>query len=173
MFLRLVQVIARLKTSGERVVRTLTDLGKGTAAAVVASLILSGLLLIKEAFGLMLEMNPIRVISAMTGHEADVLARLVHLLIGTLLSGALFAWLQPALDGPMWLRGLRFASGTWLMMRVVLMPILGSGLFALKLGIAAPMTSFLMHTIFGATLGSTYGVLTPCKLHAISQPPRA
>lgn len=52
-----------------------------------------------------------------------------------------------------------FGVGAWLLMMVALMPMAGAGLFGLGLGIMAPVMTLVLHMIFGAVLGWTYGRL--------------
>lgn len=44
-------------------------------------------------------------------------------------------------------------------MMVMLMPMVGVGLFALSMGMMAPVMTLVLHLIFGAVLGWTYGKL--------------
>jgi hypothetical protein len=48
----------------------------------------------------------------------------------------------------------------WSLMMIVLMPMAGAGMFAMSLGVMAPMMTLVLHLIFGAVLGWTYGRLT-------------
>jgi len=52
-----------------------------------------------------------------------------------------------------------FATGAWMLMMVVVMPMAGAGLFGLSMGIAAPVMTLMMHLVFGVVLGATYGAL--------------
>lgn len=49
----------------------------------------------------------------------------------------------------------------WLIMMVMvmLMPMAGVGMFAMSMGVMAPMMTLILHLIFGAVLGWTYGKL--------------
>jgi len=47
----------------------------------------------------------------------------------------------------------------WLVMMVVIMPMAGAGLFALNLGIMAPIMTATLHVIFGAALGYVFSLL--------------
>ena len=75
--------------------------------------------------------------------------------------GIIYAWLDPGLPGPHWIRGIIFATGAWLVMMVVVMPMAGVGFFGLTLGMMAPIATLVLHWIFGAVLGWTYGALLP------------
>lgn len=45
------------------------------------------------------------------------------------------------------------------MMMVVLMPMAGVGLFAMSMGAMAPVMTLVLHLVFGAVLGWTFGKL--------------
>lgn len=79
-------------------------LSRGLLAGLVATIVLSGLMLIKHAMGLMPQLNVIMMISRMVGAPLAV-GWLMHFTIGTLFWGLLYAWLNPRLAGPRWLRG--------------------------------------------------------------------
>ncbi len=44
-------------------------------------------------------------------------------------------------------------------MMVVIMPMAGAGIFALNLGIMAPIMTAMLHVIFGAVLGYVFSLL--------------
>ena len=71
--------------------------------------------------------------------------------------GVLYALLNPFLPGQDWFRGATFATGAWLLMMIVMMPMAGTGLFGLHLGTMAPIAALVLHWIYGAVLGGIYG----------------
>src|SRR5262249_20397552 len=79
---------------------------------------------------------------------------------GGLLWAVLYARLaEPYLPGPDWWRGLLFAAVPALVSLVVVLPLLGGGLFGLALG-AGPLPllgNLLLHVVYGTTLGLIYG----------------
>ena len=81
-------------------------------------------------------------------------------MIGTILWGALYAWLDPILPGPHWFRGALFATGAWLVMMVMIMPMAGAGFFGSQLGMMGPLATLVMHWIYGAVVGGVYGAWT-------------
>ncbi len=132
-------------------------IGKGMAAGFVATVLLSILMVMKGTMGLMPQLDVIRMIAGMTGMSA-ALAWGVHFLLGTVIWGGLFAWINHAIPGDtQWLRGIIFGVGAWLAMMVLVMPAAGQGLFGLQLGIMAPVMTLILHVIYGAVLGATYG----------------
>jgi hypothetical protein len=58
------------------------------------------------------------------------------------------------------LRGAVFATGAWLIMMVVMMPMAGAGLFGMQLGLMAPVATLMLHWVYGAVLGAVYGTWT-------------
>lgn len=47
----------------------------------------------------------------------------------------------------------------WALMMILAMPMVGAGLFAVKLGILAPVMTLILHLIWGAVLGFVFGLL--------------
>ena len=84
-----------------------------------------------------------------------VLGWMAHFMIGTgfgVSYGAVFA---SRLPGAPALRGAVFSLGPWLMAQLVVMPMMGMGLFSGSM--LAAGGSLLGHLVFGAVLGTTYG----------------
>jgi hypothetical protein len=85
---------------------------------------------------------------------------ITHFMIGAVVWGGLFAFLEPLLPGgSLWLKGVSFGIGAWVLMMVAVMPMAGAGLFGMKLGMAAPVMTLVLHIIFGAVLGGVYAAL--------------
>lgn len=134
-----------------------TNLGKGIVAGFLATIVLSAIMLMKQAMGVMPQLNPIEMITHMAGASTPLVGWIGHFFIGTILWGVIYAWLDPKLPGPHWLRGAIFATGAWLIMMVVMMPTAGAGLFGMQLGLMAPVATLMLHWIYGAVLGGVYG----------------
>jgi len=80
-------------------------------------------------------------------------------LAGGLLWALLYTLVEPRLTGPAWRRGVLFAMVPALVSLVVVLPLLGGGLFGLALG-AGPLPivgNVLLHVVYGAILGVVYG----------------
>jgi len=133
---------------------------KGLIAGVTATVVMSAMMLMKQSMGFMPQLNPIAMLTEMVGASTPVVGWALHFMIGTVMWGVLFALLAPRLPGAMWLRGVLFGIGAWLLMMVMVMPMAGAGFFGLGMGIAAPILTLVMHLVFGAVLGGVYGVLT-------------
>jgi uncharacterized membrane protein YagU involved in acid resistance len=132
-------------------------IGRGVAAGFVATVVLSAMMLMKQSMGLIPELDPITMIAAMAGASSPAVGWIGHFVIGSIIWGISFAVVNPHLPGPYWLRGMVFAVGAWLMMMIVVMPMIGTGLFGFGLGIMAPGVTFLLHVVFGLVLGGVYG----------------
>ncbi len=100
---------------------------KGMAAGFVATVVLSAMMAMKATMGVMPELNPIKMIADMLGAPTAI-GWAMHFMIGTVLWGSLFAWLNPGLPGEShWLKGIVFAIGAWLIIMIAMMPMAGVG----------------------------------------------
>ena len=132
---------------------------KGFLAGLAATVVLSILMLMQSAIGLLPNLDVIAILSGMM-QSGPALAWLVHFMIGTVLWGGIFALVEDSLPGEnLWLKGALFGIGAWLLMMVMVMPMAGAGLLGMSLGMVAPVMTLMLHLIFGAALGGTYGLL--------------
>lgn len=134
--------------------------GKGILVGFAATVVLSVLMMMKQAMGVMPELDPIAMITKMSGSSTMMMGWVGHFVIGTAIWGLAFAALASKLPGPFWLRGAIFATGAWLLMMIMVMPMAGAGLFGLNLGMMAPVATLMLHWIYGAVLGGVYGAST-------------
>jgi hypothetical protein len=134
-------------------------MGRGIISGFVATVVLSAAMLMKHSMGLMPELDPIGMISAMAGMSSPAIGWIGHFVIGSIFWGIGFVIVGPYLPGPYWLRGTIFAAGPWLMMMIVVMPMAGASLFGLGLGAMVPVATLLLHVLFGLVLGGVYGLL--------------
>ncbi|MDQ6621166.1 MAG: hypothetical protein M3Z31_15975 [Pseudomonadota bacterium] len=132
---------------------------RGMTAAFLATVVLSILMLLKAAMGILPDLNLIHMLAQMSGTGSPGVGWIIHFAIGTLLWGLAFGWLVPKLSGPLAWRGVVFSLGPWLLMMVLLMPLAGAGFFGLKLGIGAPLMTLMLHVIYGAVLGWSFGLI--------------
>ena len=133
--------------------------GKGMAAGLVATIVLSALMVMKTLMGFMPELGLPKMIAGMMGMpDAPLVGWAIHLMIGVVLYGAAMALLDARLPGHSSVgHGMLIAGAGWLLMMVMLMPMAGAGLFGMKMGLMAPMMTLVLHLIFGAVLGWFYG----------------
>lgn len=137
---------------------------RGASAGFVASLVLAGIFLFKSSYGVMPEVNVFRLLVNLGGGNlSSESAWADHFIVGTLIWGLLFGITESLTSRPApWLKGVIFGVLAWLVMMVTFMPLAGSGFFGVKIGPAAPVGMLILHVIFGAVLGATYGLLTVC-----------
>jgi len=91
---------------------------------------------------------------------------------GGLLWAVLYTLVEPHLPGPAWQRGVLFAMLPALVSLVVVLPLLGGGLFGLSLG-AGPLPAIgnvLLHVIYGAILGVVYGPFGDLDASTLERP---
>lgn len=128
----------------------------GLVAGFTATLVLSALMIAKGMMGAMPALNVPHMLAAMLG-GGEALGWLAHFLIGTVAWGAGFAVIYDRIPGNGGVtKGLVFATGAWLAMMIVVMPMAGAGLFGARMGIMAPIMTLILHLVFGAVLGGVY-----------------
>jgi hypothetical protein len=153
----------RLKQAARTEVQmTSTNIVKGVVAGFAATVVLSSLMVMKATMGLMPDLDVISMLTNMMGAPSPVAGWVAHLMIGSVVWGVLFAWIDPNLPGDSHLlKGIVFGAGAWLMMMIAVMPMAGAGLFGMSFGMMAPIMTLVLHIIFGAVLGGVYGAERP------------
>lgn len=144
-------------------------ISRAVVAGFGATIVLSILMLIKGAMGMLPAMNVIYMLSHMAHHIAGLPASpaigwLLHFSIGTILWGILYGAVFSQLPGnsPV-VKGLVFSIGAWLLMMVIVMPLAGKGLFAIQIGIMAAVATLVLHLIWGASLGAIFGLMPEAR----------
>jgi Family of unknown function (DUF6789) len=133
---------------------------KGMVAGLVATLVLSGLMFINSATDLMPQINIIRWLTAL-GTLSVPAAWMDHLIVGVVVWGLLFAVYDGVAIRPApWLKGIIFGAFAWLLMMVAFMPMAGAGFFGARIDISTRIGLLVLHLIYGAVLGATYGFLS-------------
>lgn len=131
---------------------------KGLIAGLVATLVLSAVMLLLTRIGLK-DADIIALLDRF-GSINRAAAWVDHVLIGTAMWGLIFAGFDAVTPkAPFWLKGIVFGAGIWLAMMLLFMPVVGVGLLGLDLGISMPLVMLLLHLVYGATLGITFGFL--------------
>lgn len=136
---------------------------RGVMAGFTATLVISLILVLRLAAGIIPWYDPIEVMNLAAQDlfgtpDSRMLAWGIHFVVGTLIWGLLFALLVPYLPGRTpTRRGLEFGVASWLVVMVTVFPLAGSGLFGLGLGVVAPLSMLIAHLIFGAVIGAVYG----------------
>jgi hypothetical protein len=133
---------------------------KGMIAGFVATLVLSALLLLKSTMNLVPELNIIRLLTNM-GSISSTAAWMDHFIVGVVVWGLLFGAYDSVASRPAhWLKGIIFGVFAWLVMMVAFMPLAKTGIFGHQIGPMAAAVTLLYHLVYGAVLGTTYGLLT-------------
>ena len=145
--------------------KTQHNINHGLIAGLVATVILSILMITKASTGLMPKMDVINMLTQLSHNlihtpSNSFVGWVIHFVIGTFVWGALFALFAKQWKMPNYtVKGVSFATLAWLLMMVVLMPAVGAGLFGVMLGMSVAVGTLLMHWVYGSVLGSIYGAL--------------
>ncbi|WP_418317103.1 DUF6789 family protein [Piscinibacter sakaiensis] len=140
--------------------RDQATISKGLLAGLAATAVLSALMWVKAMMGVMPELDlPGMLASMMGAPDTPALGWAAHLMIGIVGYGLLISKAGLLATGSPITNGIVLAAVGWLVMMVVLMPLAGAGLFALSLGLMAPLMTLMLHLIFGAVLGWAFGRL--------------
>ena len=143
------------------------SVGRGLGAGLVATAVLAILLVVKQAIGLMPQLDLVSILGRAIGFQSPAAGWTAHVVVGVLFWGPLFVWADRKMFFAHWVNGLLFASVVWLGVMLVIMPIAGEGVFGLRIGIVTPTITLFLHWIYGAVRGSVYGAWTPGALGAI------
>ena len=87
---------------------------------------------------------------------------LIHLLNGAVIFPLIYVYLlYRLLPGAPWQKGLLWGAALWLGVEIVMMPMMGGGMFSAEMGgVKAVMAALMGHLIYGAIFGVTVGTLT-------------
>jgi uncharacterized protein DUF6789 len=133
---------------------------KGMVAGLVATLVLSGLLLLKGTMNLVPELSIISLLMSL-GSITAVQAWMDHFIVGVVAWGLAFGAYDSLASRPAhWLKGIIFGVFAWLVMMVLFMPLAKAGVFGWKIGPIAAAVTLIYHLVYGAVLGTTYGLLS-------------
>ena len=137
----------------------MSKLGKGMLAGLAATVVLSALMVMKAMVGVMPALDLPKMIAGMMGSpDTPILGWGIHFMIGVVGYGIAINLFARRFGSPT-VSGMVIGAIGWLIMMVMLMPMVGVGLFALSMGMMAPVMTLVLHLIFGAVLGWTYGKL--------------
>jgi hypothetical protein len=133
---------------------------KGMVAGLVATLALSGLLLLKGTMNLVPELSIISLLMSL-GSITAVQAWMDHFIVGVVAWGLAFGAYDSLASRPAhWLKGIIFGVFAWVVMMVLFMPLAKAGVFGWKIGPMAAAVTLIYHLVYGAVLGTTYGLLS-------------
>lgn len=137
----------------------------GVLSGLIATVVLSLLMVVKGMMGIMPNLNVVAMLTQMGHHfmhtpAVPVMGWIFHFVIGALVWGVVYPLAEPAMPAQSgWGKGVIFGMLAWLVMMVVVMPMAGAGFFGFGLSLAAPVMTLMLHLIYGAVLGGTYGRL--------------
>jgi uncharacterized membrane protein YagU involved in acid resistance len=135
------------------------DLPKGVEAGFIATVLISLLIYAQRSLGIQPEFDLLGLLAKAAATRDVYMVWILHFLVGSVLWGGLFAAFSPHLPGPKWLRGALFGVLAWLAMMLAFMPAAGLPIFAMGMGPSIPVSAFVLHMIFGITMGETYQLL--------------
>ena len=141
----------------------MSKIRNGLLAGLAATMVLSALMVMKAIMGVMPELDLPKMIAGMMGSpDSPMLGWAVHFMIGVVGYGLAMAFLNERLPGNSpTTHGVVIGFVGWFLMMVMVMPMAGAGMFGMNMGLMAPMMTLVLHLVFGAVLGWTYG-----KLHS-------
>ncbi len=126
---------------------------KGIIAGLVATVVLSILMVMKGNMGLMPDINIIAMLASKMGGNSTM-AWIAHFMIGIIGYGLVYVYIFSRLPFNNIIRGILLGLAGWLAMMVAVMPMMGVGLFGLNLasGVMVPVATLMLHLIFGVVL---------------------
>lgn len=93
-------------------------------------------------------------------NRVPVAAFTINLIAGLIWAVIYARFVEPVLRGAGWWRGMVFSLAPWLLSLLVFFPIVGAGVLGISIG-AGPLPAIgnlILHLIYGAVLGSVYGL---------------
>jgi MFS family permease len=148
---------------------------KGVIAGFVATSVLSAIMLLFNAAGVLPQLDIVEHIDKL-GSIQRAAAWVDHYIVGTLLWGPIFAAFDATTSEtrPRWQKGLMFGVITWFLMMIIFMPVIGAGLFGWRLGLIEPVGMLGMNLIYGLVIGVAFDLLDkkfPTKALISEEPP--
>jgi hypothetical protein len=145
-------------------------------AGLIATLVLTAVMLLKSSMGLWPDLNLIRLLVNL-GSIRTVAAWMDHFIVGVVVWGLLFGAFDALWESRLyWLKGLVFGMFAWFLMMILFMPLAKAGWFGMRIGPSAAVVTLGYHLIYGLVLGVAYGLLTawyPAKQEAPPANPHA
>jgi uncharacterized membrane protein YagU involved in acid resistance len=129
------------------------NIGKAVTAGIVGTLIMTAVGVWMAPMMGIPRMNPADMLAQQMGGNL-ALGWAGHLMIGTILA-LIYAPVAPRLPGPFAVRGALFSLAPFLVAQLMLMPMMGMGVFSGSVAMA--MGSLIGHLIYGAIVGGVYG----------------
>jgi hypothetical protein len=148
---------------------------KGVIAGFFATTVLSAIMLLFSAAGVLPQLDIVEHIDKL-GSIQRAAAWVDHYIVGALLWGPIFAAFDATTkeSRPRWQKGLMFGLITWFFMMILFMPVVGAGLFGLRLGLIEPVGMLGMNLVYGLVIGVVFDLLDrkfPTKALISEEPP--
>jgi Family of unknown function (DUF6789) len=143
-----------------------TNTGRAIAGGFAGTLVMTGMMyMVAPMMGVHMDIA-VMLGSMLGGSWAAGLA--MHFVNGSLIFPLVFvSVLLGRLPGPAPVRGVLFGVGLWLVAQVMVMPMMGAGLFSVHAGGAmAAMGSLVGHALYGAVLGAAVASPAPAVARA-------
>jgi hypothetical protein len=142
----------------------MSDVIKGTIAGGVATAALSVVMLLIGVTGYEPQLELTRVLLTLLDEPPSqyALGWTLHFIIGSVVLGGLFAYIEPRLGADTHTKsGVLFSIIAWLVVMLVFLPAAGAGYFGFQLSLFAPLVMLGLQVFYGGVLGWTYGKLSP------------
>jgi uncharacterized protein DUF6789 len=141
----------------------MSNLVKGIVAGGVATAVLSLVMLVIGATGFEPQLSLTRLLLALLDEPTEfTLGWMLHIAIGSVLLGGLFAYVEPRLGADNHTKGgILYGVILWLVVMLVVMPAAGVGYFGFLLSRLAPLVMLALHIVYGGVLGWIYSRLSP------------
>jgi uncharacterized membrane protein YagU involved in acid resistance len=133
------------------------NLGRAVVAGLAGTAVMTLLMLLSPMMG-MPPMNIGAMLGSVMGGNV-ALGWAAHFMIGTVLALGYAAIFASRLPGAPAVRGATFSLIPWLMAQLIVMPLMGMGLFSGSM--LAAGGSLMGHLVYGLTLGVVYGADAP------------
>jgi uncharacterized membrane protein YagU involved in acid resistance len=127
--------------------------GRAVFAGLAATVAMTALMLMAPVMGL-----PPMNVGAMLGSVmggSNAIGWAAHFMVGAILALGFAVLFARRLPGPLLVRGMAYGVVPWLAAQLVVMPLMGAGLFSGSA--AAALGSLMGHLVYGAVLGAVYG----------------
>jgi hypothetical protein len=146
----------------------MTPLTAGIAAGLIATAVLSLLMIVKGMMGVMPGLNVIAMLAATMG-TGTTMGWVAHFVIG-IGYGVVFSRFSQGGDmTKAALKGIVLGIVGWTAMMILLMPMMGKGLFGVEIAsdlLIVPLATLMLHVIFGAVLGASHNALIKDRVQA-------
>ena len=133
----------------------------GIIAGLIATVVLSALIMIKAQMGVMPDLDVIALLAAMMGTGAAT-GWVLHFLIGAGY-GVIFSRISRSdTRRRAMTKGILLGLAGWVAMMILLLPVMGKGLFGLSMPsetMLVPLATLMLHAVFGAVLGASHHAL--------------